>query len=419
MARMVSPQGRGMAAGVSVVALVAVIVAFLVSMTVAYAFYISRAKVCWVVEKASVRLNERKVQVDVAYRIKQQAQGFLDGHLTGSDVLDFLRSQNLEKRDLPTDDLSFKRVLDALDVWIFRYQKISGQLKRELVNARNLAETSIEGKKVDQTAFAQLAVRKQRHLSKLDAFLVNEVKRKEQNVSRYNEEKSAFAMEHSNARDERDKLKSGLLHAIATQEERTKVVRRQLDFLRPGSALPRRVDGKVTASNWHTHKIVVDLGKHHGVFPGLILNVFLVNSEGRQEVKGRVQVMILRETSSTCNVMEESRRLPIVKGDFVHVPFIPIPAKKRFVIAGPFDPEAAYTKEQLIGLIKLNGGIIQEHVNLFTDCLIKGETKLVGGPDRGPEAAEEASEARTEIQMAKELSITMVDYLDFISHIRR
>lgn len=419
MARMVSPQGRGMAAGVSVVALVAVIVIFLISLTVSFAFYVSRAKVFWEVEAISKRLKERKGQVDAAYKIKQQAQGFLDGHEKKSDVLDFLRAQNLEKRALPTDDLNFKRVLDALDVWIFRYQKTCDQLKRQLTHARNLAETSIEGKEVDQAAFAQLADRKQRRLSELDTFLANEVKRKEQNVSKYNEEKSAFAMEHSNARDERDKAKAGLLHAIATQEERTKVVRRQLKFLRPASVLPRRIDGKVTASDWRTHKIVVDLGKHHGVFPGLILNVFLINAEGRQEVKGRVQVMILRETSSTCNVMEESRRLPIVEGDFVHVPFIPIPARKRFVIAGPFGPEAAYTREQLVGLIKLNGGIIQEHVNLFTDCVIKGETRLTGGPDRGAKAAEEASVARTEIQTAKELSITMVDYLDFISHIRR
>jgi len=419
MARMVSPQGRGMAAGVSVVALVAVIVIFLISLTVAYAFYISRAKGFWEVTDTKVRLAKREAQVTAAYKLKRQTQGFLEDHDTGIDVLDFLRSQNLKKRDLPTDDLSFKRVLDALDVWIFRYQKARTQLKRQLASARNLSETRIEVKKVDQAAFAQLADRKQQRLDKLNTFLTNEVKRKEQDVSKYNEEKSAFAMEHSNVKDERDKSKAGLLSEISTLEGTTKVVRRQLKFLRPGSVLPRRIDGKVIASDWRTHKIVVDLGKHHGVFPGLILNVFLINSEGRQEVKGRVQVMTLRKTSSTCNVLEESRRLPIVKGDFVHVPFIPIPARKRFVIAGPFGPAAAYTKEQLIGLIKLNGGIIQEHVNLFTDCLIKGETRFVGGPDRGAEAAEEASTARTEIQVAKELSITMVDYLDFISYIRR
>jgi len=226
-------------------------------------------------------------------------------------------------------------------------------------------------------------------------------------------------MQYRNAKDRHDNLKRDRLHATATNEQQARVIRQQLNYLKSGPVL-KPADGEVIASQWRIKKVVVDLGEHKGIFPGLIMNVFTTDAEGKRIVKARIQVMTAKRDSCTCNILGEQIGDPVIKGDKVQVPVIPIPASKRFVIAGPFGPNAPYTKQQLIGLIKLNGGLIQDHVDLFTDYLIKGETMVAAASAAtADKRAEEARDARAEVQIAKELSVTTVDYLDFISYIRQ
>ena len=122
--------------------------------------------------------------------------------------------------------------------------------------------------------------------------------------------------------------------------------------------------------------------------------------------------MTIHDLTSTCNVIDENPVNPIAKGDSIQAPFIPIPEQKRFVVAGTFPQGTAYTRDQLTTLIKLNGGVVQDHVDLFTDFLILGETA-------GAKAGAESENALTQEQMAKELTVPIVDYRDFMSYIRR
>ena len=247
MARMMSGEGRGLSAGFSVAALATVIVIFLICLTVAYSFYISKERVRWEVEAKKTELSKRDAEVKATFKTKQRIQGFLDNHNTGQEVREFLAAQNLAQRDLPSEEVTFKQVLDALDVWIFRYEKARDQLQRRLASAKNVAKSNTDAAAVDEEAFRLLAEQKQKRHAELDKFLIDEVQRKESDVDKYNQERDAFAAEYSNLKDEHDKKKGDLLNSIATNEERTKVVRRELDFLSPGP-VTRGPDAKVVAS---------------------------------------------------------------------------------------------------------------------------------------------------------------------------
>ena len=422
MARRVS--GGGMSAGVSVAALATVIVVFLVCLGVAYGFFISKEKVRWEVARVKQDAAQRKTEAQKAYEATVEVQRYLDNHATGKDVKQYLESLSLDKHEVETEErtleeLTFKKALDTLDLAIFRYKLAVARLEMQLKDTKGLVKVTAAATEADRQEFAKLAEEKQAYLAQLDAFKVNEDKRKEDVVKKYNEEQAGFDSEYRNIKDEHDKKKSGLISETNTNAATADVARTRIAFLSPTPPL-RPPDGHVLGSDWQTHKVVVDIGSVRGVFPGLVMAVYQINSVGKQEVKGRLQVMKVTNDSSTCSVLDENAKQPIVKGDTLHVPFIAIPDKKRFVVVGVFSPEAVYTRDQVIGLIKLNGGIVQDHVALDTDYVIKGETGVSAGATKeGAAEAEQAATARHELQEAKEMSIKVVDYLDFISYIRQ
>ncbi|GEM_PF-6951765 len=411
MARRVS--GGGMSAGVSVAALGLVIVIFLICLTVAYSFFIAKENVRHEGDAVKALVRERDAQVTKTLEMRQAVTKCTEKHEDKKGVIEFLTAQNLEQHELPAEDVTFKKLLDALDDSISRYQIVRDQLAQQSLSAKEVAHREAEGTVVDREAYRKLAEAKQAELAELERFLAAEVRRKEEAVNKYNEERTGFANEYSNTKDEHEIRKAKMLNEIATAEERTHVVRRELEFLSPVPPM-RKADGKVLVSNWQTSQVVLNIGTDRGAFAGMVLSIYRINDVGQQEVKGRIQIMKLDDATSTCHVLEESKHYPIVDGDPVHVPFIAIPSKKRFVIVGVFGSEAAYNKAQLAGLIQLNGGIVQEKVDLFTDYIIQGETGAGVKED-----ADEAAKARHEMQVAKEMSVRVIDYLDFISYIRQ
>lgn len=395
--------------GVSVRLLVFFVILFLIAGAVAWAAFLSKERTDQDLRADEEQVALLKKQFQIAFQEKQQILSYLESAKNAKELETYLGK--LDLKSVKLDRRNVKNILAASAVWNFRYSLTVEQLKRDLAEDQALAIINAQARDVNKDAFDKLITDKNQLLSQLDADLRKEVMGKQSVVNRYNQEKTDFLNEHLNELNEFERNKLATLENIKKVSQRTAVLRRDLDYLSPTGTI-RKPDGQIIASNWQTQKAVINIGKSNDVFEGLVFNVYSINQQGQPEVKGRVQVMTLRDLTSTCNVIEESRRTPITEGDYVQAPFIPIPESKRFVVVGAFASDAAYTRGQLIDLIKLNGGVVQDKVDLFTDYLIRGETK-------GVEVGDQSSTALTEEQTAKELSVPVVDYRDFISYIRK
>jgi len=214
----------------------------------------------------------------------------------------------------------------------------------------------------------------------------------------------------------------GQVDILEQKLERMKERRKRLEQLHK--------DGTVLSSDPKTNMAVVDLGRRHGVRPGMVFDVFEAKRDGKMVRKGKVRlrrvesqqsfvvILAAREAPKVCpqcgwestNIThlfcpyclggeeereKEAQRLsegrstdritapeflnPVKKGDFISSPFYLGRLKKRaftFAIAGqPIDR----SRQEIAMFLKENGCTLVSNINLDTDFAIVGTGPRVEG----------------------------------------
>jgi len=256
--------------------------------------------------------------------------------------------------------------------------------------------------------------------------LVNKIdameKRKAAELAAIEKHTRELEQQYDDAMTRWEEEKDVLLKETEKTTRRNAVVQREIEKLRPEPTLPMPA-GKVVRVDWRTRKAVINLGEGQ-VFPGFIFEVYYYDKQGRQVIKGKLEVFKVVGPASVVNIVRSDPTDPIVAGDIIQTPFWTLDrGKKRFVVAGFIPPDAIYDEDQMKALIKLNHGVVQESVDLTTDVLILGRTSLsgVGEMDKKviPVLQDRTRTGRVEAEKAREISVEIMDWQEFQASIRR
>ncbi|KPJ56221.1 MAG: hypothetical protein AMS16_02840 [Planctomycetes bacterium DG_58] len=411
------PGGR---TGVSPVTLVVVVILAMISGTIAFVQYTRTVKLKQQLTKATDEANVLDAEIQRIVSETGEIRNFLENKSSAEAVQAYFKE--LDMRGIVADPKNFHKINMDLDLWIMRLDRLMTELDKRVAEAGKQADSAEAARDNTRNDYNRRVQQKNDELAKLGQFLLDELAKKENLVTQYVKEKKEFIDKYNNARDEWDGKKQRLLVQTDQLTRRNAVIRRELRILRPEPEIATP-SGRVIRCEWTTKKVVINLGERDGVFPGLGFEVYYIDANGRHIVKGKIEVATVLKTSSVAAIIEGSPIHPIVAGDAIRTLFLPIPKQQKFVIAGFIPPGAIYNKDQITALIKLNGGEVQPAVTLYTDVLILGETapsglvamdeKLVGV------AQNEYRRGRSEVELARELSIDIVDYLEFLQAIQR
>ncbi len=408
-------------AGISPVTLVAFILVFLASVVVAFIMYTKQVQATQKLEKATAEWNaidERARKLTLPMR--EPSRYLAMPNPTAALVRDYF--DKLPMHNVTVDPKDFPTISRYLDLWLMRLTLADTELRSRVAEAKSKADAEEAARDATRDDYNRRVQDKTAEARKLDDFLKMESAKKEDLIKRYNDEKKGFSDKYVNARDVFENRKAELVRQVGTLKGRNAVVMRDLRVSSP-VALIRPPNGHVVREEWRTHQAVIDLGEHDNVFPGLVFEVYWFDSNGARQVKGRLAVMSVFATTSVCNVVAVDPSHLIVQDDPVQAPFLPVRPGQRFVIAGFIPPDTAYDEDKLRTIIKLNGGIVQDTVNLKTDTLILGETvahnlteldkkSIAEIPDKSRRGTEQA-------QAARELSVEIVNYDKFIEGLLR
>ncbi|HUW56607.1 MAG TPA: hypothetical protein VMZ92_08220 [Planctomycetota bacterium] len=417
MTTRMSPGGR---TGVSPVTLIVVVLLAMIAGTIAFVMYTRTVKGEAALVKVKAEKDEVNRQIQAVVSETGEIRNFLESKRNPDEVKTYF--SELDMRGIEVDPRNFHKVNVDLDLWIMRLTVLMTELDKRVAEASTWADSAETARDNTRDDYSQRVQQKNQELSRLDRFLRDELAKKEELVTRYVKEKQDFINQYNNARDEWEGKKQRLLVQTDQLTRRNAVMRRDLLVLRPEPTIAPP-SGRVLRSEWHTKKVVISLGERDGVFPGLGFEVYHISRNGTRIVKGKIEIVEVLRESSVATIIETDPVQPIVVGDAIQTLFLPIPREKKFVIAGFIPPGSIYDKAEMKAIIKLNGGEVQEEVTLYTDVLILGETaprgltemdeKLVGV------AQTEYRKGRSEAELARELSVDILDYREFLQGIQR
>ncbi|MGH9362779.1 MAG: hypothetical protein ACRD2T_12765 [Thermoanaerobaculia bacterium] len=115
----------------------------------------------------------------------------------------------------------------------------------------------------------------------------------------------------------------------------------------------------------------IDIGRKQHLKPGIQFQVFQNIKGGKRQVKGRLEVRRVDESTSEFRIIETLDELnPIIQGDYITSPFYDPKAVPVFVIAGEGLESKDVTEDQLRSKIKSYGASINYKVDLKTSFLI-------------------------------------------------
>lgn len=408
--------------GVSAVTLIIFVVLTLIAVMVAFIFYTSKAKLQWQLNttRADSDVLDKKAQAILTQ--KGEVESYLENKKTAEDVKKFFEDMQLPQ-GLTAIPKNFRTINDELDLSTARLTRLVTDLQLELKQAGIDADGAEAARDKVKEQFATRVQKKNEELAEFDKYLAEELKKKEDLLAQLTTEEKDWTNKFNNVRDEWEAKKKTLLDKTEQVKQKNAVDRRNLRVLPPVPTIPP-ANGKVIKADWQTRKAEISLGTHDHVYPGLVFDVFFINAKGQRQIKAKLEIYRVGELSSLANITESAKENPVVTGDLVQAPMLSGVYKKKFVIAGFIPPETSFTNDKLAALIRLNGGEVQPAVNLFTDVLILGETGGAGVAK--VEEAKLAAEAATAVQQgvaeaetARELSVPVVDYHDFIQAITR
>ena len=411
------PGGR---TGVSPVTLIVVVIFAIIAGTIMFVQYTRTVKLKQELKKVTDETNALEAETQRIVSETIEIRNSLEGKRLAEEVKTYF--QELEMRGIVVDPKNFHKINIDLDLWIMRLGRLITELDKRVTEAGEQADSAEASRDSTRDDYSRRVRKKNDQLAKLNQFLRDELAKKENLVTRYVKEKQEFIDKYNNARDEWERKKRRLLVQADYLTRRNAVMRRDLKVPRPEAVIDAP-SGRVISCEWRTKKVIINLGERDGVFPGLGFGVYYIDANGRRIVKGKIEVVNVLKASSVAAIIKGDPIHPIVAGDAIQTVFLPIPKQQKFVIAGFIPPGAIYDRDQITALIKLNGGEVQSAVTLYTDVLILGETAprgLVGMDEKlVGKAQSEYRKGRSEVELARELSIDIVDYREFLQAIQR
>jgi hypothetical protein len=128
-------------------------------------------------------------------------------------------------------------------------------------------------------------------------------------------------------------------------------------------------DGKILQAS--PDQVIVDIGARERVTPGMRFSVFNF-SQGKQVMKGMVEVVQAAEGISRCRVLDvvDARKLPIGPGDHIGNPVFDPVQKRIFYLAGEFKH---YNRDDLASFVRAAGGVVADRLGPHCDFLVAGD----------------------------------------------
>ncbi|MCA9246744.1 MAG: hypothetical protein KDA42_06500 [Planctomycetales bacterium] len=152
------------------------------------------------------------------------------------------------------------------------------------------------------------------------------------------------------------------------QHDYNRVVEKIRDFENVEFEKP---DGRVSASDPHSDRIVIDLGSEDLLRVGISFAVF-PPGDGRLGThrKGTIEVTkILAEHVAEARVVNDSLTDPILSGDLIYTPLWQPGQRRHFALVGPLDIDAdgRDDRDLVARLIERSGGVIDEELTAAGD----------------------------------------------------
>jgi hypothetical protein len=407
-------------AGISPVTLVVFVILAIIAAIIAFGMYTGTVTRKAELDKITAESAALDRQIQAVVAETGEVRNFLESKRDADAVKAYFNEMDM--KGIQATPRNFRKINIDLDLWIMRLNLLIGELDKRIGEATTQAESAETSRDATRDDYARRVQQKNAEFERLDQFLTAELAKKENLVTTYAKEKQEFINKFNNTRDKWEARKKDLLYKTEQMTRTNAVLRRGLLVLRPEPTMAPP-SGRILRSDWQTKKVVIDLGEKDHAFPGLDFDVYFIDKDGTRVVKGKVELREVLPDTSIALVIESDPHYPIVAGDAIQTSFLPIPRKQKFVIAGFIPPGAAYTKSQMEALIRLNGGEVQPTVDLYTDVLILGETAPTGLAEMDKkvigEAQSEAEKGRTEVEFAREISVNVVDYREFLQSIQR
>jgi len=406
--------------GISPVTLVVFVIVALITVLIAFIMYTGKTK--REAELAKVQAESRRLEAlkKTVTDETDEVRAFLESKRDAEAVKAFFNE--LDMKGTLASPKNFRKIDSDLTLWIMRLNLVIDDLEQRIVEATALADAAESARDATRDDHARRLQAKNAQLDSLDQFLTAELAKKENLVTAYAKDKQDFINKFTKARDAWEDRKKKLLKQTEEMGRTNAVARRSLKILRVEPTIPPP-SGHILRCDWQTRKAVLDLGETDHVFPGLDFDVYTFDRAGNWIVKGKLEVQEVSADTCLAMIIESDPHSTIVAGDAVQTPFLPVPRKQKFVIAGFIPPGSVYTRGQLAAIIRLNGGEVQPAVDLYTDTLILGETApaSVVEVDKNlvVEAQGDAEKGRTEAELARELSVDVVDYREFMQGLQR
>ena len=414
--------------GISPVTLVVVIIVALIAVAIAFRMYTEQVKArkeleTVQAENLAVVAKTRKVsnqKLDFEKYVDNSKEAKNGPHGELANLRTFLAE--LAIPGITADPKDFSIIVAKYEHRLDLLKRLAYTMDLAVVQARKDADVGEESHRVTVQEYRDRVAEKNAEFDRLVEQVDRMEKRKEAELAEVGKRTTGYEQKYDTELASYEEAKDLLLKEIDRTTRRNAVMQNEIEVLSPEPTLPLPA-GKVVQVDWQTRRAIINLGEGQ-VFPGLLFEVYYYDQEGHQVIKGKLEVFKVAGAGSVCNVIHSDTTDPIIVGDIIQTPFWTMDrGKKRFVVAGFIPPEAAYDETQMKALIKLNGGIVQDTVDLTTDVLILGRTSLagVGEMDKNviPVLQERTTTGRVEAEKARELSIEIMGWDEFQDRIRR
>ena len=268
------------------------------------------------------------------------------------------------------------------------------------------------------------------------------VSQKDAEIAKWQQAYRVEQVDKERQRDELSRANKEYSERVSRLNQIVDFQRQKLDELTPGCVWDL-ADGKITIVDNNTGTVWLNLGRKNGLRTQTTFSVYDNTHQGiargPKDVKARIEVVELRETSSIARVVEEERDRPIIVGDEIFSPAWCEGLTEHFAIVGSFDLNTdgkmdAQDRRILKDLLDNAGSeidleITAEGLREPADAKLTADTKWllvgdIGDPASAvndPEILKQLLAVQKQhdllVQEAREIGIKIVSLKDFLTYL--
>ena len=315
------------------------------------------------------------------------------------------------------------------------------QLKASLQSEQAAFQAATTGKNNQVGIFMTDKDKSEADLTKLVKERDELVRQKDAEIAKWQQAYRTEQVEKEQIRDELARLSKDLNEHILRLNQIVDYQRQQLEDLKNDSFdIP---DGRVTTVDNTQHTVWINLGRKDGLRSQVTFSVYGKSNKGvargPEDVKAKIEVVEVRDTSSICRILDEERDRPIGIGDVVFSPAWSAGLKEYFAFVGDGDLNKDGVMDgkdrKILKDLLANAGaemdveITNEGLREPADGKLSVHTKWLIVGDVGDPATAVNDQAKLQriqavqaqhkllVQEARELGIKIVSLKDFLTYI--